>query len=231
MHDLSQETEETVLWVSRQQQLRLWCRVHQSHHLESERNVRNAVCPKDEHLQRGQNLHLGHRGLLCTEEPRLFSGVRSRRIQFAAMSGRLHINFAKSTLVPIHADVQLVEQCVRILGCSKGNFPQQYLGLPLSTHKLPASAFNIYIHKSDKFLASCQADLLNPMGRTVLVNSVLDSLLIYLMSSLQLPASAVHAMDRKRRAFLWWGTSQGSRLRPGAWSLGRRSATPVNLVA
>ena len=123
---------------------------------------------------------------------------------FAAMSG-LHINFNKSTLVPIFANVQVVQQCVQILGCSEGAFPQQYLGLPLSTHKLPAFAFNTYIHKSDKFLASWQADLLNPMGRTVLVNSVLDSLLVYLMSSLQLPASAVHAMDRKRRAFLWSG--------------------------
>jgi hypothetical protein len=139
------------------------------------------------------------------------AAIRLKEIldQFAAMSG-LHINFAKSTLVPIHADIQLVEQCVHILGCSKGNFPQQYLGLPLSTHKLPASAFSIYIHKTDKFLASWQADLLNPMGRTVLVNSVLDSILVYLMSSLQLPASALHAMDKKRRAFLWSGDKSGT---------------------
>jgi mannosylglycoprotein endo-beta-mannosidase len=41
---------------------------------------------------------------------------------FAAMSG-LHINFNKSTLVPIFANVQVVQQCVQILGCSEGAFP------------------------------------------------------------------------------------------------------------
>jgi len=128
--------------------------------------------------------------------------------QFADLSG-LHINFDKSTLVPIHADDQVVQQCVQALGCNAGSFPQQYLGLPWSAHKLPNSAFNVYIHKADKFLASCQADLLNPMGRTVLVNSVLDSILVYLMSSLQLPVSAVHMMDAKRRAFLWSGNTSG----------------------
>jgi hypothetical protein len=111
--------------------------------------------------------------------------------QFAAMSG-LHINFSKSTLVPIHADARLVQQCVQVLGCSEGSFPQQYLGLPLSANKLPVSAFNIYIQKTDKFLASWQADLLNPMGRLVLVNSVLDSILVYLMSSASCDSSAQH---------------------------------------
>jgi len=38
--------------------------------------------------------------------------------------------------------------------------------------------------KTDKYLSCWQASLLNPMGRAVLVNSVLDSLLVYFMSSL-----------------------------------------------
>ena len=98
--------------------------------------------------------------------------------QFAAMSG-LHINFGKSTLVPIHADDQEVHQCVQILGCSEGSFPHQYLGLPLSANKLLVLAFNICIQKIDKFLGSWQTDLLHPMGRIVLVNSVLDSILVH----------------------------------------------------
>jgi exonuclease III len=128
--------------------------------------------------------------------------------QFAAFSG-LHINFNKSTLVPIHANEQTISDCVQIIGCTKGSFPQPYLGLPLSANKLPVSSFNIYIQKADKFLGSWQADLLNPMGRAVLVNSVLDSILVYLMSSLQLPPSAIEQMDKKRRAFLWSGDKSG----------------------
>lgn len=42
--------------------------------------------------------------------------------QFAALSG-LHVNYGKSTLVPIHASDSVVDQCVQIIGCNKGSFP------------------------------------------------------------------------------------------------------------
>lgn len=108
--------------------------------------------------------------------------------QFASMSG-LHINYAKSTLVPIHMDEQLVNSCVEVVECRREGFPQPYLGLPLSVNKLPLSAFTPYIQKTDRYLSSWQANLLNPMGRAVLINSVLDSQLVYFISSLQLPPS------------------------------------------
>jgi len=69
---------------------------------------------------------------------------------FAAFSG-LHINFSKSTLIPIHTSEQIVSECVQIIGCTRGSFPQPYLRLPLFANKLPA--FNIYTHKADKFLS------------------------------------------------------------------------------
>lgn len=103
--------------------------------------------------------------------------------QFAELSG-LSINYGKSTLVPIHVNKQLASACVDIIGCRRDSFPQLYLGLPLSVNKLPQSAFNSYIQKADKYLSSWQANLLNTMGRTVLVDSVLDSLLVYFMSAL-----------------------------------------------
>lgn len=46
------------------------------------------------------------------------------------------------------------------------------------------------------------------MGRAVLVNSVLDSQLIYLMSVMLLPQGALDAFDKRRRAFLWAGEGQ-----------------------
>jgi len=116
--------------------------------------------------------------------------------QFASLSG-------------LHMDEQVVTDCVQAIGCRREGFPQPYLGLPLSFHKLPLSAFTTYIQKTDRYLSSWQAQLLNPMGRAVLVNYVLDSQLVYFMSSLQLPPSIIHQMDRKRRAFLWSGEKTG----------------------
>lgn len=103
----------------------------------------------------------------------------------------------------------VVTQCVQIIGCKREGFPQPYLRLPLSIHKLPLSAYTPCIQKTDRYLSTWQAQLPNKMGRVVLVNSVLDSQLVYFMCSLQLPPSIVKQMDGKRRAFLWSGDKSG----------------------
>jgi hypothetical protein len=111
----------------------------------------------------------------------------------------LKINYSKSTLVPIHMDADLVDQCTSAIGCSKQSFPQNYLGLPLSASKLPQSAFSTYVDKTDRFLSSWQASVLNNMGRVVLINSILDSQLVYIMSATQVPPDVIKLIDRRRQ--------------------------------
>lgn len=103
----------------------------------------------------------------------------------------LKINYSKSTLVPIHMDAGLAAYCVTIMGCAQQSFPQNYLGLPLSASKLPVSAFSMYVDRTDKFLSSWQASLLNTMGRVILINSVLDAQLVYIMSAMQIPQETI----------------------------------------
>ena len=57
---------------------------------------------------------------------------------FAAATG-LTINYNKTTAVPIHMNEAKAAQCISILGCRRESFPQTYLGLPLSVHKLGPS--------------------------------------------------------------------------------------------
>jgi hypothetical protein len=122
---------------------------------------------------------------------------------FALPTG-LKINYAKTTVVPIHLDESKADQCISILGCKREAFPQMYLGLPLSMNKLQNAAFTPYIAKADRYLVGWQAALLNAMGRSVLVNSVLDSQLIS-MCALPLPVGVIAQMDQHRRSFLWSG--------------------------
>ena len=117
----------------------------------------------------------------------------------------LKINYSKSTLVPIHMDAGLAAYCVTIMGCAQQSFPQNYLGLPLSASKLPVSVFSTYVDRTDKFLSSWQASLLNTMGRVVLINSVLDAQLVYIMSAMQIPQETISQIDKRRRSFLWAG--------------------------
>jgi len=62
-------------------------------------------------------------------------------------------------------------------------------------------------------LGAWQATFLNKMGRTVLINSVLDSQLVYLMSSLQLPPRNHLSDGQKKKGF------------PLVWSKGRQGLT------
>jgi hypothetical protein len=62
----------------------------------------------------------------------------------------------------------------------------------------------------DRYLAGWQALLLNPTGRLVLINSVLDGLPTYLMAALPLLLGVQEKMDARLRAFLWTGSSQAS---------------------
>lgn len=48
------------------------------------------------------------------------------------------------------------------------------------------------------------------MGRATLVNSVLDSQLVYAMCALAIPPGIIDQVDRRRRSFLWAGTGTTS---------------------
>jgi hypothetical protein len=91
------------------------------------------------------------------------------------------------------------------MACKQESFPQTYLGLPLSAHKLNLSAFAPLIGKDDRYLAGWKSQLLSPAGRLVLVNAVLDSIPGYAMAAVALPAGVIRKIDARRHAFLWTG--------------------------
>lgn len=91
-----------------------------------------------------------------------------------------------------------------ILGCPVASFPQSYLGLPLSTHKLNLSAFFFIIDKIDRQLAGWRV-ILSVAGRDILVRSVLRALPLYAMSALLLPSGKIQEIESRCRAFFWAG--------------------------
>ena len=123
-------------------------------------------------------------------------------LEFSAATG-LQINFHKSTFAPIHVDDALASSMAAVLGCPVASFPQSYLGLPLSTHKLNLSAFFFIIDKVDRRLAGWRGLLLSLAGRAILVRAVLRALPLYAMSALLLPLGTIQAIDSRCRAFFW----------------------------
>lgn len=93
----------------------------------------------------------------------------------------------------------------RIFGCRKASLPFTYLGIPLSDKRLPKTSYLPLLHNLSKRLGGWAARFLSMAGRLVLVNSVLSSLPVYLMTVLKLPQWVIKEIDRIRRRFLWHG--------------------------
>jgi hypothetical protein len=113
-------------------------------------------------------------------------------------------------MVPMHLDDQLVINCVSCFGCRRQGFPQSYLGLPVSNCKLRPCSFMPFINKTDKHLVGSQTHFLTPMGRLVLLNSVMDDQFNYIMGAVKLLCATIAKIDKKRRGFLWAGSAQAS---------------------
>jgi hypothetical protein len=117
----------------------------------------------------------------------------------------LAINFHKSTFVPIKTDLDVAFDMASLFGCVVSSFPQTYLGLPLSTHKLHLAEFNPILAKSDIRLSGWRGRTLPIGGHRMQVNSVLISMLSQAMSAGLLPARVIEAINKMCRAFLWSG--------------------------
>lgn len=52
--------------------------------------------------------------------------------------------------------------------------------------------------------------LLNTVGRTQLVNSVLSGQLVYAMCATKIPIKVIETIDARRRSFLWSGSDHTS---------------------
>jgi len=91
------------------------------------------------------------------------------------------------------------------LPCQITEFPCKYLGVPLSPHKLTKAQVQPIIEKIADRLPSWKANQLTKAGRSILVQAVLTSMVVYLLLALDLPSGSLQAIDKIRRGFLWKG--------------------------
>lgn len=87
-------------------------------------------------------------------------------LQFFGDASGLHTNLAKSCVIPIQCDTNIVEEAVSgTLQCSTYSFPTTYLGLPISDKKLRKRDLLAWIEKITNKLPGWKASLLNLAGR------------------------------------------------------------------
>nr|CAB3463513.1 unnamed protein product [Digitaria exilis] len=126
-------------------------------------------------------------------------------LQEFSQATSLHINFDKSNFLPICLGQDEAQSMADLLGCPIATFPQTYLGLPLSTHKLRLLDSQPLLRAVESYIPGWCGKVLTPSGRTILANVVLAARAVYAMCSSLLPKGTVDVLDARRRAFIWTG--------------------------
>lgn len=114
----------------------------------------------------------------------------------------LHINFHKSTLIPINTPEDRGRDLAAIFGCTTANMPFTYLGLPLGTTKPTVLDMTPWVCKAEGRISAAMS-LMSYAGKLALMNSLVTSLAIYPMGVLRLPPKIIEQLDKIRRQCLW----------------------------
>jgi hypothetical protein len=114
----------------------------------------------------------------------------------------LQTNVQKSSVLPIRCDDQIIATTKELLPCEFAEFPCKYLGVPLSIKKLTNAQIQSLIDKVASMLPGWKAELMNRVGRSVYVQSVMVAKVIYTAINIDLPLWAVKAIEKLMRGFL-----------------------------
>jgi hypothetical protein len=137
---------------------------------------------------------------------------------FEHLSG-LKINFHKSELFCFGNAQDSVADYSELFGCGQGQFPINYLGIPIHHRRLTIAEWKLVEERLQKRLSSWKGKLLSLGGRLVLINSVLTNMVLYMISFFILPKGVLHKLDYYRSRFFWQGDSEKKKYRQVKWSV------------
>ncbi|KAK1649992.1 hypothetical protein QYE76_067797 [Lolium multiflorum] len=121
---------------------------------------------------------------------------------FEHMSG-MRINFHKCDLVPMNVDDDDAQLIAQSLSCKLGNFPMNYLGVPLHHSKLRKEDIQPVVDKILNRAGGWRGKLLSHAAKLELVKSVLASIPLYLLSVIKFPKWAITLINSQMAHCLW----------------------------
>ena len=121
---------------------------------------------------------------------------------FEQLSG-LKINFYKSKIFCFGEAKNYESLYMELFGCKPGSFPIRYLGIPIHYRKLSNRDWMKIQERIEKCLSSWKGKKISIGGHLTLINSVLSSLPIYMMSFFKIPKGVCKKLDYFRSRFFW----------------------------
>lgn len=105
-----------------------------------------------------------------------------------------------------------MDMACEFLNCSEGSLPFNYLGLPVGANPGRALTWQPLLDLLSRRLNNWGNKFISLGGRIVLLNSVLNSISIFYLSFLKIPAKVWRRIVRIQREFLWGGVEGGRKI-------------------
>jgi hypothetical protein len=137
---------------------------------------------------------------------------------FEKLSG-IKINLHKSELFCFGETRNRSGEYVELFGCKEGELPFRYLGIPMSPKRLSNKDWRVVEERFQKKVGSWKGKLLSSGERLVLINSVLSSLPMFMMSFFIIPKSVLEKLDYYISRFLWQCDEHKKKYRLAKWSI------------
>jgi hypothetical protein len=87
------------------------------------------------------------------------------------------------------------DQYTELFGCGMGKYPFNYLGIPMHHKKLHNADWKSVEEKFKKRLSCWKGIVLSYGGQLILINLVLSSLAIFMLSIYEVPKGILHKLD------------------------------------
>jgi hypothetical protein len=137
---------------------------------------------------------------------------------FEQLSG-LKINFHKSELFCFGQAKECQDDYKEIFGCAIGALPFKYLGIPIHYRKLLIREWKVIEDRLEKKLASWIGKILSYKDRLILINSVLTSLPMFLLSFFEIPIGVRKRLDFFCSCFFWQSDQNKKKYRLSKWNM------------
>jgi hypothetical protein len=137
---------------------------------------------------------------------------------FEHLSG-LKINFHKSKFFCFGQAKECQNDYKEIFGGTIGALPFKYLGIPIHYRKLLIREWKVVEDRLEKKLASWIGKILSYGNRLILINSVLTSLPMFLLSFFEIPIEVRKRLDFFHSRFFWQSDQNKKKYRLSKWNM------------
>jgi hypothetical protein len=156
--------------------------------------------------------------LFMEHDPVKATNLKMILCAFEQVSG-LKINFNKSEIYCFGKAKDEEGVYSGLFGCSAGGFPFKYLGIPMNVRRLSSVDWRVIEERFEKKLSNWKSKHLSVGGRLILIESVLTSIALFMLSFFEVPRGVLEKLNYFRSWFFWQADNHKKKYRLVKWNI------------